>query len=178
MKQTEVKIMKSARDITNMAATNRQAVYRYIKKHHIKEKALDETGKRLCDDETAQRIVAALSKRQPRAGARVEFQTVKEQLNIKDKQLETLNDTIKSLNASIQELNKELAFEKQRNMLIDDKQQKLLENNAKNKAEKELQEQRIKQLEDAAKSADQAAKEAEEKLNQGNCPPEGPSGKI
>ena len=51
-------------------------------------------------------------------------------------------------------------------MLIDDKQQKLLENNAKNKAEKELQEQRIKQLEDAAKSADQAAKEAEEKLNQ------------
>lgn len=166
MKQTEVKIMKSARDITNMAATNRQAVYRYIKKHHIKEKTLDETGKRLYDDETAQRIVAALSKRQPRAGARVEFQTVKEQLNIKDKQLETLNDTIKSLNASIQELNKELAFEKQRNMLIDDKQQKLLENNAKNKAEKELQEQRIKQLEDAAKFADQAAKEAEEKLNQ------------
>lgn len=166
MKQTEVKIMKSARDITNMAATNRQAVYRYIKKHHIKEKTLDETGKRLYDDETAQRIVAALSKRQPRTGARIEFQTVKEQLNIKDKQLETLNDTIKSLNASIQELNKELAFEKQRNMLIDDKQQKLLENNAKNKAEKELQEQRIKQLEDAAKSADQAAKEAEEKLNQ------------
>ena len=47
------KIMKSARDITNMAATNRQAVYRYIKKHHIKEKTLDETGKRLYDDETA-----------------------------------------------------------------------------------------------------------------------------
>lgn len=157
--------MKSARDITNMAATNRQAVYRYIKKHHIKEKTLDETGKRLYDDETAQRIVVALSKRQPRTGARIEFQTVKEQLNIKDKQLETLNETIKSLNASIQELNKELAFEKQRNMLIDDKQQKLLENNAKNKAEKELQEQRIKQLEDAAKSADQAAKETEEKLN-------------
>lgn len=149
-----------------MAATNRQAVYRYIKKHHIKEKTLDETGKRLYDDETAQKIVAALSKRQPRTGARIEFQAIKEQLNIKDEQLKTLNETIKNLNTSIQELNRELAFEKQRNMLIDDKQQKLLENNAKNKAEKELQEQRIKQLEDAAKSADQAAKEVEEKLNQ------------
>ena len=105
--------MKSARDITNMAATNRQAVYRYIKKHHIKEKTLDETGKRLYDDETAQKIVAALSKRQPRTGARVEFQTIKEQLNIKDEQLKTLNETIKNLNTSIQELNRELAFEKQ-----------------------------------------------------------------
>lgn len=128
--------MKSARDITNMAATNRQAVYRYIKKHHIKEKTLDETGKRLYDDETAQKIVAALSKRQPRTGARVEFQTIKEQLNIKDEQLKTLNETIKNLNTSIQELNRELAFEKQRNMVIDGKQQKLLEDNARNKAAK------------------------------------------
>ena len=155
MKQTEEKIMKSARDITNMAATNRQAVYRYIKKHHIKEKTLDETGKRLYDDETAQKIVAALSKRQPRTGARIEFQTIKEQLNIKDEQLKTLNDTIKNLNTSIQELNKELAFEKQRNMVIDGKQQKLLEDNARNKATKELQEQRIKELETAAKDAEQ-----------------------
>ena len=165
MKQTEVKIMKSARDITNMAATNRQAVYRYIKKHHIKEKTLDETGKRLYDDETAQRIVAALSKRQPRTGARVEFQTIKEQLNIKDEQLKTLNETIKNLNKSIQELNRELAFEKQRNMVIDGKQQKLLEDNARNKAAKELQEQRIKELETATKDAENATQKAEEQLN-------------
>ncbi len=126
---------------------------------------MDETGKRLYDDETAQKIVAALSKRQPRTGARIEFQTIKEQLNIKDEQLKTLNETIKNLNTSIQELNRELAFEKQRNMVIDGKQQKLLEDNARNKAAKELQEQHIKQLEDAAQSAKDATRDAQEQLN-------------